>query len=454
MNLKKHFSGQGGINQLLAIALPMVVSQACETVMMFTDRLFLSRISHLSMSAAMSGGLTAFVLMTFFIGLISYSSAIVAQYLGSNQIHKCCVTVTQSVIIAIICYPLLIYLIPLGIKLFKFTGQSENQLPLSSVYFKIIIYGGIFALLRNCFVSFFSGIGKTRIVMFSALFTMSVNIIANYILIFGKAGFPQLGIKGAAIGTIIGSFCGFLFVLIGYIHHTIKNQNFKLTESFRFDVEVIKKLFRFGYPNGLELFLNLLAFDLMVLLFQSYGPDVAAAVTIAFNWDMVSFVPLIGMNIGVTSLVARFSGAKKPSLVSRATFSGLKVVVFYGIIMIILYVIFPKFFVQIFLAQSQSGQIAILAEFMVRMVAFYILFDGFNLVFSGALRGSGDTFWTMIISVACHWLFTVEAIVLVKILKVDPRISWTAFVFTIPVIAGAFIIRYRSGKWKKIKVID
>ncbi|MDP6330010.1 MAG: MATE family efflux transporter, partial [SAR324 cluster bacterium] len=94
----KQFEGPGGISQLLYIAIPMVVSQACETIMMFTDRLFLSQVSPMHMSASMSGGLTAFMFSTFFIGLTGYATPLVAQYLGSGNKKICGVVIFQALI--------------------------------------------------------------------------------------------------------------------------------------------------------------------------------------------------------------------------------------------------------------------------------------------------------------------------------------------------------------------
>jgi MATE family multidrug resistance protein len=217
----------------------------------------------------------------------------------------------------------------------------------------------------------------------------------------------------------------------------------------------MKKLLRFGSPGGLEFFLNLLAFNLLILMFQSYGPAVAVSITIAFNWDMVSFIPLLGVNIAITSLVGRFMGASKPEIADRSIFSGLKITTIYGFFMIIFFVIFPKLFVSLFLPFTENAQnIAPLAEYMVRMVAFYLIADGIYLVFSGALRGAGDTFWTMLISVIVHWLLASEAFLLVKVLKIDPKLTWTFFVFTIPFIALAFFLRYLTGNWRKIKVVN
>ena len=110
----------------------------------------------------------------------------------------------------------------------------------------------------------------------------------------------------------------------------------------RYDGEVMRKLLRFGYPAGVELFLNLLAFTSMILLFHSHGLATATAVTIVFNWDMVSFVPLLGIQIGVVSLVGRYMGAGRPEIAERVTRSGLKMGWSYSSVILVLFVGFPN----------------------------------------------------------------------------------------------------------------
>ena len=189
--------------------------------------------------------------------------------------------------------------------------------------------------------------------MISALVTMSVNVVVNYMLI------PEMAVscdgdQGAAIGTIIGSACGLITVMIGYIHSHKNNPQFELNRTFHFDWSVMKKLLRFGSPGELELFLNLLAFDLVILIFHSYGPFAAASVTIAFNYDLLFFIPLIGVNIGVTSLVGRYMGSGDPNLAHRTMLSGLKVVTVYGVLMIALFVFFQSLWLAFLLIVRQT----------------------------------------------------------------------------------------------------
>ena len=123
--------------------------------------------------------------------------------------------------------------------------------------------------------------------------------------------------------------------------------------------------------------------------------------------------------------------------------------------MIALFVLFPEPLVSIFInSPTNASEVSQMASVMLQMVAIYVIADGYALVYSGALRGSGDTFWTMVISVTLHWLFLAEVLVLIKWLQLSPIAAWIAFVLFIPIIAVAFILRYRSGAWRNIKVVD
>ena len=145
----------------------MIVSQACETVMIFTDRLFLSRLGPEYMSAAMAGGLSSFMVMTFFIGLIGYVTALAAQYLGSGQKDRCAVVLSQAVVIALAATPLVLAVRPLVHGLFGVMNLPPNQLPLQRTYFDILLLGTPMVLVRTGLAGFFSGMGRTRIVMLS-----------------------------------------------------------------------------------------------------------------------------------------------------------------------------------------------------------------------------------------------------------------------------------------------
>lgn len=441
---------------MIAIALPMVISSACETVMTFTDRLFLSRLGPEYMSASMAGGLTCFSMMTFVLGLTGYTTALAAQYLGANRKNLCAVAVTQALIISILAYPIIITARPLALWLFEVMNVPAEQLVYQKQYFNILLNGVLIGLLRNCLSSFFSGIGRTRIVMVSALTAMVVNVGANYLLIFGKWGFPPLGIRGAAYGTLVGGFCGLMVLTIVYFNSSTRRE-YRVADSFRWSADMLKKLLRFGYPAGLEFFLNLLAFNLLVMILHSHSAVTAAAITIVFNWDMVSFVPMIGINVGVTSLVGRYMGAGLPDTAHRATLSGLKLAWTYSGCILLTFAFFPDYLVGIFRPRQETALFADafpMAVVMLRMAALYVMADAVMLVFGGALRGAGDTFWAMCISVALHWILVGILFVFVRIWDVPPVASWLTLCCIFMLLSMLFYLRYRQGKWRSLRLVE
>jgi len=450
-----HVADAGGMRELLAIALPMVISHACDTVMMFTDRLFLSRLGPEQMNASMAGGLTCFVMMTFFLGLTGYSTALVAQYLGAGRKDRCATATTQAMLIALTAYPLILLARPLVHMVFARSGISAGQLAPQIVYFDIVVYATVVGLLRNCLSSFFSGIGRTRIVMVSAFAAMLVNVGMNYILIFGKLGFPALGIRGAAYGTIIGGVVGLGVLLAMYLGRGIR-RTYRVWHSLRFDGEAMGKLLRFGYPAGVEMFLNLMAFNAMIVAFHAHGPATATAVTVMFNWDMVSFVPLIGIQIGVMSLVGRYMGAGEPDIAHRAAMSGLKSGWLYSIIILILFVGFPHHLVAAFRPEQHDAVFQAawpVAVQMIRIASIYVMLEAVMVVFSGTLRGAGDTVWAMCVSVGLHWLMLAILIVMLYVLKLSPEAAWTGVVLSFLSFSYAFYHRYRGGKWRTIRMV-
>ena len=446
----------GGIAEMLAIALPMVISYAADTVMTFTDRIFLSRLGPEIMNAAMGGGLTSFMMSTFFLGLIGYSTALVAQYLGANRKNACPTVTTQALFIAFLAYPVVLFMKPLAFKLFQVMHVPEVQMEYQIVYFNILIYGAIIGLIRTAFSSYFSGIGRTKIVMFAGIFTMLVNVVINYVLIFGKLGFPAMGIKGAAYGTIIGGISG-LVVLVAAYFGKRNRQEFHVMKSFHYYGQIMKKLLKFGYPPGLEFMLNLFAFNLMILIFHSMGNATATATTIMFNWDNVSYIPLVGIEIAVTSLVGRYMGAQKVDIASKVAVSAFKTGLMYSAIILILFIFLPEQLVQVFKpidANEIFEQAVPTAVYMLRVAGLYVLVEAGIATFIGVLRGAGDTRWSMIISVSLHYLMVTGLFFVVKVLHMSARVGWLVVVFVFMLFSMVFYLRYRGGKWKEIKMVE
>lgn len=446
----------GGMRELLILALPIIASQSCDTIMVFTDRVFMSKLSSEHMNAATAGGISSFLLLTFFNGLIGFSTALIAQFLGAKKYKNCSKTFSQSFIISLVAYPIIIAALPLLYWYFSLTDISELQMLYQKQYVQILVFGAIISLFRHSFSCYFAGIGRTKIVLVSAVVTMVINICFNYIFIFGKFGFPALGIKGAAYGTILSAFVGTAIMAAVYFAHK-NSKRFLVMKSFSFDKQIMKTLLRYGTPAGVEFFMNFIAFSFLVFLFHSYDTVTATAASIMFNWDMVTFVPLVGIEIGITSMVGKYIGAKKNHVAERATYNAVRLGWFFSAFVVVFFVFLPHILVDVFKptpADSVFLQAKPLAQRMLQLASIYVLSEAILVSFVGALRGAGDTIWTMWVSMAIHWMFVPFTYLTLFVLDAGVIGAWATLVVLFLLFSLVFYFRFKTGKWKHIGIMN
>ena len=441
------------LRRLLSIAFPMVISQTSETVMLFVDRLFLSRVSKIHLAAAMSGGLASFTVASLFVGVAGYVNAIVAQYYGAKEPQHCARAVSQAIYFSFMAVPVLLSVSIVIPTFFEWMGHDPEQIPLETTYARWLLAGAIILLLRHALTGFFLGIGRTRIVMVSNIAAMFVNIPLNYVLIFGVMGFPELGMVGAAIGTLGGGLTAML-ILFGVYLSKGMHAKYATRSAWRFDASMFRRLLRFGTPAGIEVFLNLLAFNLFVQLMHGYGAEVAAATTIAFNYDIVSFIPMLGLGVATTALVGQYIGAYDPEGARKTALLALRVGWIYSGVMMLVFFIAARPLVALFAAGfDDAGDVSELARTMLRLVGLYVVADSTQLVFAGALRGSGDTSWVMRASAILHWIFAAIVVLLIGVLEAPPLVVWGFFIAFVLALSLTMFLRFRSGKWTRFRVI-
>ena len=435
--------------ELIKISLPMVVSQGTFAVMIFTDRYFMSQIDAIHMAAALGGGVAAFFSFCFFTGLFSYANALAAQYLGAGELSKCSKVVTQGIAMTIMCSPLLVIITYFVSGIFEGVGHDPRQVELERIYYVILMMGVVITLAKTCVSSYFAGIGRTHIVMICDVCGMVCNVPLCYLMVFGKLGFPELGIIGAGVSTIVASTFALLLFVFFYLRKEHR-EKFYVMESFRLDWAILRRFLRLGFPSGLELFLNMAAFNLFLLMFQSYGVVQGASAAIVFNWDLLSFVPMIGINIGVISLIGRFVGANDMERTEEVMSAGFIIGIFYSLALAVIYITFRFPLVEIFAPPTGDfSEIRELSAFMMIGLSSYVMADALIIVSGGVLRGAGDTRWLMYASVGLHWAMLVAQYYVILVWGYGTRVSWLTFCAMIFVIAVVYLWRLKSGVWRE-----
>jgi MATE family multidrug resistance protein len=453
LSLKRNFNRTTTV-ELLRLALPMVVSQGAFAVMIFTDRYFMSQIDPIHMAAALGGGVASFFSFCFFIGLLTYANAMAAQYLGAGEMEKCPKVVTQGMIMTLMSAPFLTLITFLVAGIFETMGHEPAQVELERTYYLILMSGVLVTLAKSCVSSYFAGIGRTYVVMICDVFGLIINIPLCYVMVFGKLGFPALGIVGAGVSTVISTVLAFALFVAFYFRKEHRDK-FAVLSSFSLDMKILRRYWRLGFPSGLELFLNVAAFNLFLLMFQSYGIAAGAAAAVVFNWDILSFIPMIGLSVGIISMIGRFVGARDMARVDEVMTAAFVVALAYGAILAVIYSVFRYPLVEVFAPPSGDfTAIRELSAFMMIGLSSYVMVDAVILVTGGILRGAGDTRWLMIASVSLHWAMLVAQFFIVRVFKLSPEVSWIAFVALVFAIALVYSLRLKGGRWRDPKALE
>ncbi len=268
-------------------------------------------------------------------------------------------------------------------------------------------------------------------------------------LIFGKFGFPELGIRGAALGTVIATACS-LLIYAAFYFNRIHRERFHVAEAFHYDRGILQRYVRLGLPSGFETFVGAAAFNFFLLLFQSYGITEGAAMAIVFNWDMLNYVPLIGLNIAVTSMIGRYVGSGDMTRANQVIAAGFTVALGFSVLLALFFVLFRYELMMVFATPEQdfTAIVALGASMMLGM-ATYVVADAVILVCSGVLRGAGDTRWLMNTSMTLHVLMLLGQYVMIKHLGVGPLVSWWGFVAMLLALALVYLLRLRGTTWRR-----
>ena len=437
------------LRQLFRLALPMVVSQGAFALMVFTDRLFMSRIDAAHIASAMGGGVSYFVSIALFSGVLSYANALVAQYYGAGELRKCPQVVTQGVLMSVASLPVLALVTYYVSQLFELMGHDPSLVVLERQYYFVLMAGAVFALIKTCIACYFSGIGVTRVVMICDVLGVAVNVPISYVLIFGIGGATELGIRGAGLGTVIATIFSIGVYLLFYLNR-VHRERFHVLESWVFNAGIMRRYVRLGFPSGFEVFIGAATFNLFLLMYQAYGVAQGAAMAIVFNWDMLSFVPLVGINIAVMSLIGRYVGAGDISRANQVISSGFIIALSYSGLMGIIFIVFRYELLEVFATPGQDfSEIRELGGRMMIGLTTYVMADAIILVCTGTLRGAGDTRWLMVTSIALHLLMVLVQYILIMVLKLEPIVSWWVFVATLLLLALVYFSRVLGGTWRQ-----
>ena len=452
MRLSRYIGDKQFYKTTIAIILPIVAQQLVTTSVNLIDNVMIGKLGSDALTAVTVANKIYFLYASVLFGFCGAASILIAQFYGSNNKYKCQKIMDLNLIIPVICALMFIVAMMIAPRYFLgFFSTEKAVLDLASQYARYAIwtyipYGIVFASL-----SALRSIGITKVQMYIGILSVAINTILNYILIFGKFGFPVLGVEGAAIATLIARIVEMLI----YFYLLLSKKymfTISLKDMFKIDFQLLKQMFKSAIP----LTINEIMFSLgMSLVFISYvrcDESLMAAVSVVDTVKQIMFILFGGLSTAISILIGNRLGANQ---IEEAKSNADKLLVFgFGISIVVsfIFIFIAPFIASLYnVEQVIKDMIIILIRIKSCALPFYV----FNICIYFILRAGGDTLNTMIMDSGALWLGSVLVSTVLSVFFDIPLLLLYIIVEFCDVVKSVVAIYfYKLDKWAKNMTLE
>ncbi|NJN91951.1 MAG: MATE family efflux transporter [Leptolyngbyaceae cyanobacterium SL_5_14] len=396
---------QTEIREFLKLAVPLASAQVAQAATGFVDTVMMG---WLGQGVLAAGGLAAMVFMAFMmtgVGIVSGVSPLVAEAYGAKQHRRVGQVTRQGLWIALLlAIPGMQVIANLDPLMHQF-GQAATTVNLADTYLSIMAWGLFpaigFAVLRGCIVS----LSEARPIMIIVITATLLNAIGNYVLAFGKLGFPEMGIAGLAVASIAAHWLMFLS-LLGYMLWYKPLREYSLFQTLhRLEPKILQQLFWVGVPIGITAVLEYGLCTTITFLMGALGTPVLAAHQVVLQTIMVIFMVPLAMSYAATVRVGQWFGQRNWSQVRQAAFVSVGLAVAFMLVTAIALFTLPRQIIGLYLNLDDpvNAEVVTVAVSIMSVAAFGQILDGVQRTANGILQGLQDTHIPMLLGTVSYW---------------------------------------------------
>ena len=429
------------------LAYPVMIGQLGIIMMGVVDSIMVGSLGSIQLAAASLGNSLVLLILIIGIGSSAVVTPLIAILLGAKRISECGVYFRQSLFVNIVISIVMIAVIFIGINFLGYLNQPTEVIKYAVIYMGIVGLSALPLMIYQTYKQFIEGFSIMKPAMIIALLANIINAFTNWILIFGKFGFPALGLAGAAWAT----FASRIFMAVAIIIYVLNNKKFKdFDVRFHFrglNFKVIKKILQLGVPSGFQHFFEVGAFSIAVIMIGWIGANELAAHQIALNLASITFMIVLGISQASSIRVGYAMGERDVKSIRRAGFTaitlGASIMSLSGLTFVLLNRFLPSLYI------DDQNVIEIASRLLI-IAALFQLSDGTQAVGIGVLRGLTDIKGPTIITFTAYWIISLPvAYLLAFVFKLGVEGIWIGLLIGLTVAAVFLTIRF-NYKSKKI----
>lgn len=441
-----------GLKEVMTMSWPIMLASISSVLMDFVDKYFVASLGKDHIAAIGSAGIWAYTLGILVMGITACVSTFTSQSLGRGNKADAARYTWQGLYVSLSSLLILAVMWILAPPLFTAMHHDPHVTQLELEYFNIRILGTVFIALQTALAAFFMSVEHPKIPMFVAFFANIVNLVLDYLLIFGKFGCPEMGIRGAAIATVVAIAVQAVVLFFVFLAPTFAN-DYSTRITAALDWKKIKELVHIGWPSGLALFIDVTNWSVFsTFIIGGFGTTQLAANVIAINYMSIMFMPVMAMNHAIAPIVGQWIGKGDILRAKARAYTATKVGM---VIMLTLgggMAIYGSPLVSLF---SDDPEVIRVGHTLLIFGAVFALFDAVNIVLSGALRGAGDTYWSFIALVVGSWGVNIPLACFFSIyLGLEAKGAWIGATIYIIVMSALYLYRFHGEKWRHIGIFS
>lgn len=444
-----------GFREVMTMSWPIILGSMSYTVMDFSDKVMAGWLGEAALAAGPAAGLWSFTLSTLFLGVLGCVSTFVAQCLGKNEPENCARYTWQGLYMSIAAGMGTLLIWPFAGFIFSTTRLSPEAYDLAVGYFQIRLIGYLPMAWCTVLAAFFQAVNKSHVPMWSSMIACILNVSLNYMLMYGKFGLPEMGVNGLATGTVIAQYTQML-MLTGVFLRPAYALAYHTRKTWQFCLAKIREVLVIGGPNGLTFLLDILNWAIFTThIVGRDGDTVLAGHNAALGLMHLAIMPAVAINQGIAAIVGQWIGRNRPDIAAARTYTAIKIAMVYMTLIGLFNAVAGEWIIaHAFVSDTpNAGEIAHVGQRLLYFAAAFEAFDAIFIVTVGALRGAGDTRWTMWATIIGNYVFFMPLALIVAIpMGGGAYGSWAAATVFVIGLALVVLRRFRGGNWRAISI--
>ena len=434
---------------VLRLATPVTLGMLTFTLLSIVDTAMLGRLGAIPLAAAGVAGVLYFAVVFPISSMSVGTQSLVARRFGEGNEQHCGQILNTGLALCLaLGIPLVIAAPWLAGVIAPLSSNDPQVREAGSIYLQYRFLGSPFMLLNFVSRGFFAGIGKTKHQLIGSIFVTATNILLDYLLIFGNAGFPKLGVQGAAIASSIALGVGSVYYIIVLVLPGYRARYSAFRRPW-FPSQWLRPMVRLSSPILAQRILSNGAWSVFFALIARIGTVELAATNVIRSIYHLSIMIAVGLGIASAALIGQNLGAKNPEKAEQLAWESVKLTTYAMFIIGILFLAIPGFVFRIYTADASVISVGRLP---LMLLGFVQVFAGVALVLSQSLQGAGNTRYVMVVEFVCVMFYLPVVYLLGLRTPLGLVGAWIGEYIYWIVLAIAMVWKFRTGSWKTIKL--